>query len=50
MVHDWRTRGRPHAVYVIGGSALLLLELTAVPVSDTQAWQSVATAIGHLAG
>ena len=50
IVHDWRTRGRPHPVYLIGGAALLLLELTAVPVSETRVWQAVATAIGHLAG
>lgn len=50
MAYDGRTRGRPHPVYLIGGGVLLLLELTAVPVSDTHVWQSVATAIGHLAG
>uniref|UniRef100_B0T5C9 DUF2306 domain-containing protein n=1 Tax=Caulobacter sp. (strain K31) TaxID=366602 RepID=B0T5C9_CAUSK len=47
---DWRTRGRPHPVYLIGGALLLLLQLTEVPVSDSAAWQAIATAIGHLAG
>ncbi len=50
IFYDWRTRGRPHPVYLAGGAALLLLELTAVPVAGTPAWQAVATAIGHLAG
>ena len=50
MLYDWRTRGRPHPVYWVGGGALLFLELTAVPVAETPVWQAVATAIGHLAG
>src|SRR4029450_7166113 len=27
MVHDWRTRGRPHRVYVIGGIALVAVKI-----------------------
>ncbi len=50
MVYDWRIRGRPHEVYLIGGSALLLIQVTAVPVSASSAWPAVATALGHLAG
>ena len=47
---DWRTRGRPHPVYLIGGALLLLLHLTEVPVANSPAWQAIATAIGHIAG
>ena len=47
---DWRTRGRPHPVYLIGGALLLLLHLTLVPVAESPAWQAIATAIGHIAG
>lgn len=47
---DWRTRGRPHPVYLIGGALLLLLHLTQVPVAESPAWQAVAAAIGHIAG
>ena len=50
MVYDWRTRGRPHPVYVIGGGIMLLIHLTMVPVSKSAAWQAVAAAIGRLAG
>ena len=50
MVYDWRTRGRPHPVYLIGGAILLFLHLTMIPVSNSAAWQSIAAAIGHLAG
>ena len=50
MLYDWRTRGRPHPAYLIGGAALLLVQLTVVPVAESPAWQAVATALGHLAG
>jgi hypothetical protein len=47
---DWRTRGRPHPVYLIGGAIMLVLHLTLVPVAESPAWQAVAAAIGHIAG
>ena len=42
VVHDWRTRGRPHRVYVVGGAALLALKVLNWPVSETAAWHSLA--------
>ncbi|KCZ60932.1 hypothetical protein [Hyphomonas chukchiensis] len=50
MVYDWRTRGRPHQVYLIGGAALLLLQLTSVPVSQSAPWQAAAAWLGSIAG
>jgi len=50
MTYDWRTRGRPHPVYLIGGAILLLIQVTAVPVANSEIWQKIAAAIGHLAG
>jgi hypothetical protein len=50
IAYDWRTRGRPHPVYLVGGAVLLLIQLTAVPVSESAAWQAAAAAIGHIAG
>jgi hypothetical protein len=50
MVYDWRTRGRPHRVYVIGGAFLLLYIVSIPVVAETAAWQAVATALGRLAG
>jgi hypothetical protein len=50
LVYDWRSRGRPHPVYVVGGAIMLLLQLTVTPVAESGAWQAVAQAIGHLAG
>lgn len=48
-VHDWRTRGRPHAVYVYGGSALVFLKLLSVPLSASGAWKAFAGGILALA-
>jgi hypothetical protein len=47
---DWRTRGRPHPVYLIGGGLLLLLHITQVQVAESPAWQAIAAAIGHITG
>jgi hypothetical protein len=40
MVYDWRTRGKPHAVYVVGGSLFVVLHVLETPISQTASWQS----------
>jgi hypothetical protein len=45
MIFDWRTRGRPHQVYVIGGIALIAVKLLNLPLSATQAWHTLAGGI-----
>jgi hypothetical protein len=50
MIYDWRTRGRPHAVYVVGGAALLAQQVLTVPFAATATWMSMATAFERLAG
>ncbi len=50
MLYDWRTRGRPHQVYVYGFLLLMADLLLIVPVSATQTWMTIATAIQHIAG
>jgi hypothetical protein len=50
IVHDWRTRGRPHPAYLIAGGAVLVQQLLRVPVSTTAAWDSVAEWLMHVAG
>jgi hypothetical protein len=50
MVHDWRTRGRPHQVYVYGGLVMLAEQLLTVPISTTAAWMRIAQAFQNLAG
>jgi hypothetical protein len=49
IVFDWRSRGRPHPVYVIGGSALLAVKLLNWPVSTTAAWHGFAGGLLALA-
>jgi hypothetical protein len=50
IVYDWRTRGRPHQVYIYGGLIVLLETFLQVPISGTQAWLSAAAFLEHLAG
>lgn len=50
IVYDWKTRGRPHPVYLWGGAAFVVFQLTRVPISESAAWMSVATFIGGLGG
>ena len=42
IVYDWRTRGRPHPVYVIGGIALMAVKMLNLLVSPTPAWHAFA--------
>ena len=49
IVHDWRTRGRPHPVYIYGGIALLAVKFLNWPISMTQAWHWFAGGILALA-
>ena len=49
IVFDWRTRGRPHPVYVYGGIALIAVKLMNWPVSTTPLWHSFAGDILALA-
>jgi hypothetical protein len=50
MLHDWRSRGRPHAVYVWGGGVFLGVMLLRIPVSTSPGWQAIATAMARLGG
>ena len=50
MAYDWRARGRPHPVYLIGGALLLANQLLAVPISATPTWMAIATWVQSLAG
>jgi hypothetical protein len=50
MVHDWRTRGRPHSVYVYGGAILLAQQVLTVPFASTATWMAIAQAFERLAG
>jgi hypothetical protein len=38
IVYDWRTRGRPHRAYLIGGACMLLVQLLRKPFAYTPVW------------
>lgn len=50
ILHDWRTRGKPHRVYLVGGALIVATQLLRVPVSTTEAWMSCATWVQQLGG
>jgi hypothetical protein len=49
IISDWRTRGRPHPVYIYGGAALVAVKLLNWPISVTPAWHAFAGSILALA-
>jgi hypothetical protein len=49
IIFDWRTRGRPHPVYIYGGLALVAVKLLNWPISISAAWHSFAGGILALA-
>ena len=50
MIYDWRTRGKVHPVYLIGGPVLLVLQFIRVPLSTTSAWHAIANWVAGLTG
>jgi hypothetical protein len=38
IVRDWRTRGRPHSAYLIGGACMLLVQVFRRPFAQTHLW------------
>ena len=50
MVYDWRTRGRPHRIWVIGAAVMTAVILLRGPISGTSAWLGFADALAHIAG
>jgi hypothetical protein len=49
VVYDWRTRGRPHSVWLIGAAVTTAVILLRGPLSGTQGWLSFADALAHIA-
>jgi hypothetical protein len=50
MTWDWRTHGKVHPAWLIGGAVLVLAPVLAIPVADTQMWHNLARAYAALAG
>lgn len=48
--YDWRTRGRPHPVYLAGGLVIVATQLLRAPASTTEQWMRVASWFQGLAG
>nr|MEA2797524.1 hypothetical protein [Phenylobacterium sp.] len=49
LVYDWRKNGKPHPVYLVGGAAVVLIEIGRVALGDTPQWQAIAQALGSFA-
>ena len=50
MIYDWRTRGRPHRVYLICGAIMLAEEVLAGAFGSSQTWLAFAGWVESLAG
>ena len=50
MIHDWRTRGRPHPAWTIGLSVLVIGGLLRAPLAATPAWLAFADWTTRIAG
>jgi hypothetical protein len=50
IVYDWRTRGRPHPVYVYGFVAVLVSNAISVAIAGTGAWLATARVLQSLGG
>jgi hypothetical protein len=50
MLHDWRTRGRVHPVYLLAGAGVLVQQLLRGPLSTTAAWDATAGWLLRVAG
>lgn len=50
IIYDWRIRGRPHPVYLIGGSLLVAKQILIVPIAATAWWLAFAASVERLAG
>jgi hypothetical protein len=50
VIFDWRTRGRPHPVWLIGAAVTTAVIVLRGPVSETGAWLAFADVLSHIAG
>jgi hypothetical protein len=50
IVYDWRTRGKPHPVWLAGAAIMTAVILLRWPLSNTSAWLGFADFLAHIAG
>jgi hypothetical protein len=50
LVYDWRTRGRPHLVWLIGAAVTTAVILLRGPLSESRGWLAFADGLARIAG
>ena len=50
IIYDWRTRGRPHPVWLIGGAIMTAVIVLRGPIGETATWLALAEFLAHIAG
>ncbi len=50
IAYDWRTRGRPHPVSLVGAALIVPSLLLVLPLGETDAWQSLMLWLQHSGG
>jgi hypothetical protein len=50
IVYDWRTRRRPHPVWLIGAAVVTAVILLRGPLSSTPGWLAFADTLAHITG
>ncbi|GAC1308770.1 MAG: hypothetical protein NVSMB10_15270 [Steroidobacteraceae bacterium] len=50
IVYDWRTRGRPHPVWLVGAAVMTAVILLRGPLSGTPGWLAFADSLAHISG
>ncbi|MDX9996862.1 MAG: hypothetical protein WCY15_02415 [Phenylobacterium sp.] len=48
VAYDWRTRGRPHPVWIVGGVVLVLMQVSRPMIAVTPQWKAAAALLGRL--
>jgi hypothetical protein len=50
IVYDWRTRGRPHPAWLVGGAIMTAVILLRGTMGGTAVWLAIANVLAHIAG
>jgi hypothetical protein len=50
VIYDWRTRGRPHPAYLIGGATIVAAQVLRGPLSTTQWWSGIVDCLARFGG
>jgi hypothetical protein len=50
VIYDWRTRGRPHPIWLIGAAIMTAVIILRGPMGETGPWLAFADFLAHIAG